>query len=222
MLRESAPAHTGVFYREPCIVLSVWQIASTCPEECMTARQRILSAMVLGAATIVGTAASAQKVSTDFDHGANFEAYHTFSFYRVQTSNPLFEQRVRDAVASQLKAKGWQFVPTGGDIAITAIGNVRQTQEYTTFYNDLGPGFGYRGWGGWYGRGWGGPQTATTTSQTIPVGTLVIDLYDTRSHNLVFPGMATDELHTKHTDKNIAIVNKSVDKIFDHFPPKAR
>jgi len=189
----------------------------------MTEKLRTVRGTWLGLAlgvTLAGAPAlQAQNVSTDYDHNANFSGYHTFSFYRVQTANPLFEQRVRDAITRDLQSRGWQMVPSGGDIAITAIGDVQNTQEYTTFYNGLGPGFGWRGWGWWGGYGWRGGDT-TTTVETIPVGTLMVDLYDTNSHNLVFRGRATDELHKKHTDKNIELVNKAVDKIFDHFPPK--
>ena len=178
----------------------------------------VLCGLILGAAAVAAPCMHAQQVSTDYDHHANFEQYHTFSFYRVHTANPLFEQRVKDAITRDLQGRGWQMVPSGGDIAITAIGDVQDQQEYTTFYNGLGPGFGWRGWGGW-GGGWGGSE-ATTTSQTVPNGTLMVDLYDTRTHNLVFRGRAMDQLHVKHTDKNIEIVNKSVDKMFEHFPPR--
>lgn len=97
----------------------------------------------------------AQDVKTDYDHKANFETYHTFSFYRVKTASPLFEQRVRDAITRDLQAKGWQMVPSGGDIAITAIGDVKSKQEYNTFYTGLGGGFGWRHWGWWGGGAWG-------------------------------------------------------------------
>ena len=181
--------------------------------------QRSLLSLALAGVVAGGSALQAQQVSTDYDHNADFGGYHTFSFYKVQTADPLFEQRVKDAISRDLQGRGWQMVPSGGDVAITAIGNVKSTEEYTTFYNGLGGGgYGWRGWGGW-GGGWGN-QEATTTSQTIPVGTLVVDLYDTKTHNLVFRGRATSDLHQKHTDKNIEIVNKSVDKMFDHFPPK--
>jgi hypothetical protein len=191
----------------------------------MKGLQRLVFAVALSGMMTVIPGALAQQVSTDYDHTANFETYHTFSFYKVKTANPLFEQRVKDAITADLQRKGWQMVPTGGDIAITAIGDVQQQQEYTTFYDDIGGfGYGYRGWGGrWggWGGGWrGGPGSATTTQTTIPVGTLMVDFYDTRSKNLVFRGRATDQLHVKHTEKNIDIVNKSVDKMFDHFPPK--
>jgi hypothetical protein len=186
----------------------------------MTGIHRLMSALALGAAIVAAPAAKAQQVSTDYDHNANFETYHTFSFHKVQTANPLFEQRVRDAITRDLQAKGLQMVQSGGDLAITAIGDVQQQTEYNTFYDDIGGfGYGWRGWGGRWG-GWGGPETATTTTQTVPVGTLIVDLYDTRSKNLVFRGRSTDQLNTKHTEKNIQAVNKAVDKMFEHFPPK--
>lgn len=161
----------------------------------------------------------AQDVSTDFDHHADFGQYHTFSFHKVQTSDPLYQQRIEDEVTRDLQARGLQRVPSDGDLAVTAIGDVTNKQEYNTFYDSLGPGFGWRGWGWWGGR-WGAPVEANTTVQNIPVGTLIIDLYDTHTHNLVFRGRAQADLHTKHTDKNVELLNKSIDKIFDKFPPK--
>ncbi|HEY4010767.1 MAG TPA: DUF4136 domain-containing protein [Acidobacteriaceae bacterium] len=161
----------------------------------------------------------AQDVSTDYDHHVDFSQYHTFSIYRVQTADPLYQERIEDDLTRDLESHGLQRVPSGGDLAVTAIGDVTNQQEYNTFYNDLGPGFGWRGWGWWGGR-WDGPVEATTTVQNVPVGTLMVDLYDTRTHNLVFRGRAQADLHTKHTDKNVELLNKSINKIFDHFPPK--
>ena len=110
----------------------------------MKGLQRLFSGLALGGLMTVVPSVLAQQVSTDYDHTTNFETYHTFSFYKVKTANPLFEQRVKDAITADLQRKGWQMVPSGGDIAITAIGDVRQQQEYTTFYDDIG-GFGWMG-----------------------------------------------------------------------------
>ena len=92
---------------------------------------------VLGCLAVLHS--SAQEVSTDYDHKADFHSYHTFSFAKVDTANPLFEQRVRDAITQSLQGKGLQMTPSGGDVAVTAIGDVKNQQEYTTFYNGLGP-----------------------------------------------------------------------------------
>ncbi|WP_419806788.1 DUF4136 domain-containing protein [Terriglobus sp.] len=190
------------------------------------------AAAALGTIVAFGSASlvHAQKVYTDYDHNANFAQYHTFSIYRVHASDQLMEGRIRSNIEASLRDHGWQEVPQGGDVAVTAVGNVKNTQEYTTFYNDLGPGWGYGGWGGrygwggWGGRGWGGfggfggDGVATTRSELVPVGTLAVDLYDSRTHQLIFRGTATDELSTKHADKNARKGAKAVDKIFYKLP----
>lgn len=180
--------------------------------------RRALFGVALTAALTAVPALRAQDVHTDYDHNAHFENYHTFSFAKIQTENPLYRQRLRDDITADLQRHGLQLVPSGGDLAITAIGGVHDQQEYNTFYTGLGPGFGWRGWGGWGGR-WGGDTVANTTVQQIPVGTLLVDLYDTHTQNLVFRGQAQADLK-KNEEKNISLVQKTVDKMFDHFPPK--
>lgn len=187
----------------------------------MTLGQTFRATWMGGALAVAFAAAPAlhaQSVSTDYDHNARFENYHTFSFAQVKTDNPLYEQRLRDDITQDLQSHGLQLVPSGGDLAVTAIGGVQNKQEYNTFYSGLGPGFGWGGWGGW-GGGWGGSGMTNTTVQSVPVGTLMVDLYDTQTHNLVFRGRATEDVKS-NTEKNIATVKKSIDKMFDHFPPK--
>ena len=85
----------------------------------------------------------AQDVKTDYDHHVNFSQYHTYYWERVKTTNPLWENRIKDAVDHELQAKGWQRVDSGGDVAITAVGSAHDQREYQTFYDGLG---GWR-WG---------------------------------------------------------------------------
>lgn len=175
----------------------------------------------LGLALVSGVTTQAQSVTTDYDHKADFSKYHTYSFYKVETHNPLNVQRVKDAVNKELSGKNMQEVPDGGDVAITAIGSTKNEQEYSTFYSGLGTGgYGWGGWGGWGGRwGGGGSGLTTTTQQQIPVGTLVLDMYDQGTHQLVWRGTARTELSDK-PEKNVKKLNKAVDKMFDKFPPK--
>jgi hypothetical protein len=72
-----------------------------------------------------GTFALANNVRTDYDHGANFSSYHTYSWGTVKTSNPLNEDRVKAAVDKDLQAKGWQLVASGGSATVFANGNVK-------------------------------------------------------------------------------------------------
>ena len=167
---------------------------------------------------LLAPAIEAQQIHTDYDHKAPFSDYHTFSFYKLQTVNPLDQDLLRTEIRNDLTYHGWREVPSGGDVTITAIGSQKDVQQYQTFYDGLGPGFGYGGWGGWWNEGWGG-AVSTTTQQTIPIGTLMIDLYDTRTHNLVWRGVS-HETDTNNMNKNAGKLQKAVDEMFYKFPPK--
>jgi len=156
--------------------------------------------------------AVADDVKTDFDKKADFSQYRTYEWGTVQTSNPLWQQRVIDAVDKDLQAKGWQKVPSGGDVTVMAVGSTRNQQEYQTFYTGIGPRWRWRGFG---------DEEATTTVQNYQVGTLVVDLYDARSNRLIFRGTATDTLSDK-PEKNEKKLEKAVDKMFDKFPPQGK
>jgi len=109
-------------------------------------------------------------------------------------------------VDHELQAKGWQRVDSGGDVALTAVGSARNQQEYTTFYN---------GMGGWR---WGGFGETTTQVQNYAVGSLVLDLYDTHNKQLIWRGVGQESLSDK-PEKNEKKLEKTVSKMFEHFPP---
>ena len=52
-------------------------------------------------------------VTTDYNRNANFAQYKTYSWGKIQTANGLWDERVEDAVAAQLAAKGLTEVPSG-------------------------------------------------------------------------------------------------------------
>ena len=155
----------------------------------------------------VSTIALAQEVKTDYDHHANFSQYHTYYWERVKTTDPLWENRIREAVDHALQAKGWQRVDNGGDVALTAVGSTHNEREYQTFYD---------GMGGWR---WGGFGETTTQVENYPVGSLVLDMYDARGKQLVWRGVSSDSL-SENPEKNEKKLDKAVDKMLDHFPPK--
>jgi hypothetical protein len=160
---------------------------------------------------LVLTAASfAQQVKTDYDHNANFGQYKTYSWEKVQTRDPLLVDRIKDAVNGALTAKGWTQVDSGGDVSVVATEITQNQQTLNTFYD----GFG----GGWR---WGGFGDATTTTETYKVGTLVIDLFDARTKNLIWRGSSSDTL-SNNSDKNTKNLDKGVQKMFAHFPPEAK
>ncbi|MCU1240474.1 MAG: hypothetical protein JWO71_1200 [Candidatus Acidoferrum typicum] len=155
---------------------------------------------------------SAQQVKTDYDRSANFGQYKTYSWEQVKTKDALDIDRIKSAVNAALAAKGWTQVDSGGDVSIVALETTQNQQTLNTFYDGFGGGWGWRGFGG------GGFGDATTTTETYKVGTLVVDLFDTKTKTLLWRGSSIDTL-SNNSNKNIKNLDKGVEKMFKKFPP---
>src|SRR6201981_2067876 len=172
-----------------------------------------LQTMVLvlcGMMFLIAGRSSAQDVKTDYDHNTNFTQYKTYSWEKVKTKDPLFVDRIKSAVNAALTAKGWTEVGSGGDVSIIAIQMTQDQQTLNTFYDGLGGGWGWRRFGG------GGFGEATTTEQDYKEGTLVIDLYDAKTKQLIWRGSAEDMVSNK-AEKNEKNLEKGVAKMFKKF-----
>lgn len=156
--------------------------------------------------------AVAQEVHTDYDHSFDFSQIKTFAVkVGTQWGDPLAEQRVVAAVTKELEAKGWTPADESTADAIVVIhGATKADQSINTFYSG-------GGWGGW---GWGGGGMATTTVNTVKVGTGVVDIFDAKTKKVVFRGTAQDEISSK-ASKNTKKIEKATEKMFKDFPPKA-
>ena len=87
-------------------------------------------------------------------------------------------------------------------------------------YDGFGGGWGGGwGWGGWGWGGLGGFGEATTTTTNQPVGNLVVDLFEGTSKNLLWRGLATEDL-SSNEDKNTKAVDNDIHSMFKNFPPK--
>jgi len=166
---------------------------------------------VLPIAAAMAVIAFAIDVNTDYDHKADFGKYHTYSWLNAKASNPLWEDRITGAVDSQLAAKGWTKVASGGDASVAAVGTTTNEPTFTTFYNGM-PGWSWRGWG---------TTTATTSVDYNKVGTLVVDLFDSATKKLIWRAVASDTLSSK-PEKNDKKLDDATEKMFEHFPPKSR
>ena len=169
--------------------------------------QRTIFASV-GIALLFATASFAQQVKTDYDRTTDFSHYKTYSWEKVQTQDPLWVGRIKEAVNAALAAKGLTPVESGGDIAVVAMEMTKNQRTLNTFYDGFGGGWR---WGGGFGD-------ATTTVDNYKVGTLVVDLFDANAKKVIWRGSASDTLSDK-SDKNIKNLDKGVQKMFDHFPP---
>jgi hypothetical protein len=151
----------------------------------------------------------------DYDHSANFSNYKTYSWLKVEAQDSLWQDRIQRAVDDELMAKGWMRVPTGGDAAVSAIGSTHNEQQLNTFYDNLGGGWGWRGFGDF------GTGIATTTVQNIPVGNLMVDIFDAHTKKLIWRGTAEKALSGK-AEKNEKKMQDEVRDMFKKFPPPAK
>jgi Domain of unknown function (DUF4136) len=176
--------------------------------------QKVVFAL-MGMMILFASTASAQQVKTDYDRSAKFGQYKTFSWEQVKTKDALDVDRVKSAVNAALAAKGWSQVDSGGDVSIIVVETTQNQQSLNTFYDGFGGGWGWRRFGG---GGFGGVGEATTTTETYKVGTLVVDLFDAKTKQLLWRGSSSDTL-SNNSNKNIKNLDKGVQKMFKKFPP---
>jgi len=151
-----------------------------------------------------------QDVTTNSMPGTDFSKYHTYKWVVIEGAtypNQIVDQEIKQSIDSQMAAKG--FTKTDSENADLDLG-------YQTAINQE------RQWNAWgTGRGFGGGM-GTATSSTISTGTLVLDMYDPASKQLVWQGRATKTLDpSNNQEKNQKNLNKAMAKLMKNFPPKS-
>lgn len=175
---------------------------------------RLMTATV--AAVALAGAALAQDVTVDYDKAANFGAIKTFSVnLATPWDNPIGEKRLVDEMTQALVGKGWAVAPEGtADAQVILHGASKTKRSLNTFYSGMG-GYGWRGWGA------GGFGSATTNVSEYTEGTLVVDIYEAKTKQLLWRGVAQGEL--KDTpEKRQKQLAKVTDKLFKDFPPGSK
>ena len=172
---------------------------------------------VAAAFCLAGASAFAQDVKVDYDKDANFSHIKTFTT-KIGTSwhNQISEKRVLTEIEQSLVEKGWTKAEgDNADALVVLHGATEKEKTLNTFYSGGYGGYGWRGWGA------GGMGTATTTTSEYLVGTLVVDIFDAKTKQLMFRGIAQDELSDK-PEKNQKKLAKASDKMFKDFPPGSK
>jgi Domain of unknown function (DUF4136) len=164
-----------------------------------------------------GLSLFAASISTDYDHSANFSQYKTYSWLKVQAGDSLWAERIQQDVDAQLAAKGWTKVDSNGNASITAFRSTQEQPTLETFYDGFGGGWGWRGRGGFGGDGLG---MSTTTTEDTKVGTIVVDIFDSQSKQLLWRGKESNDLNS-NPQKNAKNLPKEMANLFKHFPPES-
>jgi hypothetical protein len=169
---------------------------------------------------IICSSSYCQKVTLDIDESVDFSNFKSYQFLGWQNDsdkiiNDLDKKRLRNSFESELTARQLEQVESGADIAISLYLVVTQessTTAYTNYYGGTGYRYGRRG------RGWGNGYSTTTYSESDYLkGTLVMDVFDGESQELVWQGVATGTIKDK-PEKREKSIPKTVGKLMKKFP----
>jgi hypothetical protein len=153
-----------------------------------------------------------QDVRYNFMPGTDFAKYHTYKWVSIEGGahpNQIVDAQIKQSVDVQLASK--VLTKTDSDKADLYVAyQVALNKEKQ--WNGFGTGGGLR---------WGG--MATATSSTISVGTVVLDMYDPATKQLVWTGNATKTLDpSSNQEKNQKNLNKAMAKLLKNYPPKQK
>ena len=136
-----------------------------------------------------------------------------------RSEDQLINNEIKRAIDEQLAQKGLIKVDKDADLHVSYHAAIRQEQSLYL----SGMGWGDRGWCRWgSGAGsWNGSMQAQTSS--VPIGAIVVDLYDSTLDDLIWRGDATKTIDLKRDpDKNYKNLQKAMAKLFNNYPPQPK
>ena len=125
----------------------------------------------------------------------------------------LIDQAIKRAADEQLAQRGLTKVESNADLYI-GYQFVLNLEKSISLWDTGGAGPDW-GWGPW-----GGSRNVQGQTSTIPVGILLMDLYDVGKKQLVWRGDAIKTINLqKDPDKNYKNLQKVMAKLFKNYPP---
>jgi hypothetical protein len=173
----------------------------------------------VAALLLVPVLALAQKVSYDFNKSSNFASFKTYAMKDgTKVGQQLIDDRITAAIDAAMAAKGFTKSDNDPDVFVVYHVAFDKEKDISTYSSGYAGGYGAYGWG--YGAGMG---TTTTQVRDILVGTMVIDMADAKSKQLVWRGMGVKEVDTQaKPEKRDKSITNAVNKIFKNYPPKQK
>ncbi len=197
----------------------------------------------LSLVSVLGFAGCASlRVQTDYDPQASFAQLGTYSWIdqtvevggNPAVNSTLVERRIQDAVENALRRTGYRKVTTDSPDFRVAYSIVSENQStvaagygYGAYGYGSRLGYRYRGYGH-FGRGRFGygydpyydPYYGSSTVREYVEATLVLDVVDAQTNQLIWRGWATDRLdHDPKPEAVSEYIQAAVGKILETFPP---
>ncbi len=181
-----------------------------------------MAASIFGLALI--NACSGYTVKTDYDPTITYASYKTFDWYAASKrakgkgsgTDPLMDKRVRASVQLVLEAKGFRQEKVAEPDFLVTYYPIYQNKKYRTT-SSFGGGYG------WGRRQWGyGVGTHFSTSQVHKYreGTIILEIVDSKSNQLVWQGAAEGALtNLDNPEDTQEGINKAVGDLLANFPP---
>jgi hypothetical protein len=164
----------------------------------------------IAAAALVSACAS-YGVRTDYDPAAQFEGLRTYQWMEIQQTddprvdNELLKRRIMGAVDGELASKGLSRSDTAPDLLVVYHAAVQRVIDIDTYTR----GYGYRR-----------RAYSQTYVREYDVGTLIIDLIQAETQQLVWRGSGQARLHERTTPaERDQRVRDVVAAILKDFPP---
>ena len=159
-----------------------------------------------------------QDVITNYLPGTDFSKYRTYAWVSIGLNgapDQILDTQIKQSIDSQLAAKGLTKVDNNkADLLVRYHVGVSKEKEWNA--NGIGDVFRWPGMATATG-------SATATSTTIDVGTLVLDMFDPTVKQLVWTGHATKTINpSKDPQKNQKNIDKAMQKLLKEFPPRRK
>jgi hypothetical protein len=154
----------------------------------------------------IAVACSSVSSAVDYDHTINWSQFHSFQLMDGTKSPDTFTQkRIDDGITSALTSKGWTAVTSNPDVQV--FPHVVLSQEKQWNAERMG-GFGYRMGGG----------MAQATQTNIPIGTLIVDMVNPKTKEMIWRGTAQDQVSGNGSDNGK--IQQAIQDLFKNFPPQ--
>jgi hypothetical protein len=176
------------------------------------------AACILGLVLTAGPA-FAQKVYVDYDKNYDGSRVETFAWAEtsgtsVAKTDPLLHSRIVNGIEYYLTLGGVREVEGNPDVYVTYHTSTKKEVSIDTSVH----GYGYPGGWGYYGRrayAFGAYGTSTTTVRTYEKGTLIVDVWDAASNQLVWRGTVVNITVTDNPTKMEKRIDKALKKMVD-------